>query len=506
VKRPKLKKARAALWPSEHGITVPRPKRKAAFRLTHAIASAHASSLLCLDARAFGRSYALNAEGPAPIPTPVKPAGGNVALVTIQGPLTQRATMNMCGYSDGYDAIEERICTALLDPGVDSVVLAIDSPGGDAAGLFEAIGRIMAVKAQAKKPIFAYADETVASAAYALACVADKIVMPASGEVGSVGCLAIHCDESAANAADGLAYTVFRSGARKAEGNPIEPLTDAASTSMQARVDQLAAQFFALVSTTRGIPIESIKALEGAMFFGQQAIQSRLADSIGSLDSVLTAAASPARAGVIMGMTEAEQAEMDDLKARLAKLEAPPPPPSSQNDDDEDGTDDDALPGADDDMDDDVDAGPPPPPPAPPPPQKKSKAMKLNAETDARLRDMEKRLAERDAEIDELRAAELKRSLRATVGKAVAAGKVAPGLKDAWIEKAMLSRDPARYLELELATLPSHAAVSPLSAPVAVPGASQLTAEEREVCKQMRISEADFLKEKAALLAKKVSA
>jgi signal peptide peptidase SppA len=503
-KKPKPRRPKADLWADGKpvaGVYAPRTRmlyreraKRGAFVLTNQIARAHASPLLALDGRALGRSFALNDAPPAaPIEAP-NALAGNVAVVTIEGPLTQRAAMNMCGYSDGYDAIENRFTDALADESVGAVLLVIDSPGGDAAGLFEAVTRMRAAKVAAKKPVIAYADELIASAAYAIACVADEIYLPRSGEVGSVGVVAIHCDETAANAQAGLKFTLFRSGPRKAEENPLEVLTDVAASAMQGRVNELAKDFFALVAGARGMTPEAVAALGGAVLTGQEAVSRGLANGIASLDQVMAKAAS-ARLGA--PMTDEEKKKMDDLEARLAKLEAPPPPESSDGgDDDEDEEGDDAEDMEGDESSDDAED------PPPPPPKGKAKSMKTSSKLGARMSGLEKKNKELESEVEELRANELRRTLRATVGRAVAEGKIPPGKKDKWVEKAMLSRDPVKYLELELDTLPVHVAKDETKAGV-VGSATALTPEEKVVAKQLGLTDEQFLKSKADDLSKK---
>jgi signal peptide peptidase SppA len=491
-----MRRPRAELWPAER-------KTREPFVLTPELARAHASPILAIDKRAIGRAFALADEPPAPPAMTPATNGGAVAVVTIQGPLTQRATMNMCGFSDGYDAIENRVCDALENEDVGAVVLAIDSPGGDAAGLFEAIDRMLAVKARAGKPVYAYADECIASAAYALACIADRIFMPTSGEIGSVGCLAIHCDETARNEKEGLKYTIFRSGPRKAEGNPIEPLTDAASQQLQARVDTLADQFIRFVAARRNMNPEQVKALGGAMFFGPAARSSGLIDGIGSLDTTLTAAIA-ARAGDT-AMTDEEKQKMADLEARLAKLEAPPPPPSSDDGDDHDDGDSDEADGyededeAEDDMEDEdedeaSDDPPVPPKPSPKPPAPKEKRKMKAKAANARLR----------AENAKLKSELAKKEIADLVRQATRDGKVQPGKKEATIKLGeKIGKDA---LEAYIEALPTHAVKSE-----STPGATKttaviLTADDKKVAKMLGISEEDFAKSKAEDASKKVSA
>lgn len=223
-------------------------------------------------------------------------ASGSVAVVDIMGPLSQRAEVDYFGATNGYDTIEGDFAEALRSD-AEAIVLRIDSPGGDAAGCFEAVRRMRSAAAASGKPVVAFADEMAASAAYALACVADSgIVVPSSGMVGSVGVIAMHVSQSRALLDAGVDVRVFRSGKRKAEGTMAEPLSDEAAEAKQSRVDALAGQFGALVAEARGLSADAVLGHEGAIFTASEGLAHGFADRIGSMDDAVAMAAKAARA------------------------------------------------------------------------------------------------------------------------------------------------------------------------------------------------------------------
>jgi ClpP class serine protease len=52
---------------------------------------------------------------------------------------------------------------------VRGVVMEIDSPGGEVAGMFDLVDRLVSLRATAGKPLWAVASESATSAAYAIA-------------------------------------------------------------------------------------------------------------------------------------------------------------------------------------------------------------------------------------------------------------------------------------------------------------------------------------------------
>ncbi|MDX9862020.1 MAG: S49 family peptidase [Rhodospirillales bacterium] len=212
-----------------------------------------------------------------------------IAIVPVTGTLVSRsgylaAASGLMSYGDIGDAIE----AAANDPRVRGIVIDIDSPGGEVGGLFDLVDRIGAIRRNCGKPIHAVANEAALSAAYAIACAADSITITQTGEVGSVGVVAVHVDESAADAKAGLAWTFVHAGERKVDGNPHAPLSSRARADIQADVDRLYDRFVALVAAGRNVPPEAIRATEAGILRGEQAVRAGLADRVGTLRQAVT--------------------------------------------------------------------------------------------------------------------------------------------------------------------------------------------------------------------------
>ena len=140
-----------------------------------------------------------------------------VAVVPITGMLVHRlGIMGSALGMTGCDGIAASVGQALDDPAVRGVLLDIDSPGGEIAGCFSLADAIFA--ARGRKPIWAVADEIAYSAAYAIASAADRVLVPRSGGVGSIGIIALFADVSRGLEAEGITVNVIAFGARKADG------------------------------------------------------------------------------------------------------------------------------------------------------------------------------------------------------------------------------------------------------------------------------------------------
>lgn len=175
-----------------------------------------------------------------------------IAVIPIQGTLVQKlGTLRPYSGMTGYDGIRACFLQALNDSEVKAICLDIDSPGGEVAGCFDLVDEIYA--ARGSKPVWAILSESAYSAAYALASAADKIIVPRTGGVGSVGVIVMHVDWSQKIKKDGLAVTIITYGDRKAESNPYEPLSETARKAIQSDIDEMGRLFVSTVSRNRGI-------------------------------------------------------------------------------------------------------------------------------------------------------------------------------------------------------------------------------------------------------------
>ena len=210
-----------------------------------------------------------------------------IAVIPIYGSLVKRTIgLQVESGLTSYAAIADQIDSAVADPAVSGIVLDIDSPGGEAAGVFELSRRIRA--AGEKKPIWAVANDAAFSAAYAIAASAERLFITETAGVGSIGVIALHVDQSARDATDGLRYTAITAGEHKNDFSPHEPLSVQAHASLQAEVDRLYAIFTDQVAQMRGIKPQAVRATQAALFFGEDAVKAGLADGVLSLDAAIS--------------------------------------------------------------------------------------------------------------------------------------------------------------------------------------------------------------------------
>ena len=215
---------------------------------------------------------------------------GGIAVLPVLGTLVRRASY--IGAASGltsYHDIEAMAEQAFSDPMVKAVLLEIDSSGGEAGGVFDLAQRLRGLAQTSGKPLWAIADEAALSAAYAIACAADRLWLTRTAEVGSIGVVAVHVDESVADAKAGLNYTFLHAGAHKVDGHPHAPLPAPVAADIQTDIEQLHDQFIALVAGFRRLTPEAIRDTEARVYRGEAALQVGLADQIGTRSEAITA-------------------------------------------------------------------------------------------------------------------------------------------------------------------------------------------------------------------------
>jgi len=128
--------------------------------------------------------------------------------------------------------------------------------------------------------VVALSESQALSAAYAIACAADEIVVTPSGAAGSIGVWSVQEDSTVNDAKMGMSYQFVASGDAKVDRNPHVGITEESVKRIRDEVDASAEAFFSYVSERRGISVESIRALQGGEFFGQSAVNKGLADRV----------------------------------------------------------------------------------------------------------------------------------------------------------------------------------------------------------------------------------
>ena len=244
-----------------------------------------------------------------------------VAVLNLFGTISQRMNA-MSSFSGGTstELFAKAFQEAVDNPNVSSIVINVDSPGGSVPGVPELADLIY--KSRDKKRIVSVVNPMMASAALWIGTAASEVVaVPSASDIGSIGVLTIHTDQSAADAKNGITRTVIRSNAFKAEGNPYEPLSDSTKAFLNERIGKIHEEFVAAVARNRNVTATKVEADfgNGRTLRAKEALQVGLIDRIATLDEVL--AELGASAGSQTGFVATSPQSFDKGKRRMnAKL------------------------------------------------------------------------------------------------------------------------------------------------------------------------------------------
>jgi signal peptide peptidase SppA len=248
-------------------------------------------AIMCfLERKAAGESIEYEAVKPTKF-TAVK---GDVAILPLYGVISQR--VNMCSKISGGTSTDQfgaEFDAAVADSSIGAIVIDVDSPGGTTYGTHEMANKIHA--ARGTKPIVAVVNSLMASAAYWIGSAADEITMTPSGEVGSIGVLAIHSDVSEAEKEAGIKHTIVKAGKFKTEGNSHEPLSDEGLSAIQSRVDEYYDMFTADVAKFRDVTQSAVKNGfgQGRVVGAVEAKELGMIDRIGTYEAVVSRLITP---------------------------------------------------------------------------------------------------------------------------------------------------------------------------------------------------------------------
>lgn len=232
----------------------------------------------------------------APSDPPPRPRGYRVdrgiALMPVRGVLVRRAGQIDADSIElqSYERLRSSLRQARADKSVRGILLELDTPGGEAGGIFDLADELHAIGRE--KPVWSIANDDALSAGYVIAAATNKVWITNTGSAGSVGVVALHLDQSGFDEKEGFHFTYIHRGAHKIDGHPHAPLSETATDAIRIEVDRLYEMLITNVAAHRtSLSPDALRATEAAVYSGEQALDQRLADQIGTLDQAHAAMA-----------------------------------------------------------------------------------------------------------------------------------------------------------------------------------------------------------------------
>jgi len=264
-----------------------------------------------IDIAAIEAKVGKKANDPPPKPYAIE---NRVAVIPMHGVMAKR--MNLFTRISGGVSTElagKALDQALGDPDVSAILLDIDSPGGVIDGVQELGGRVFEGRNQ--KPIVAYTDGMMASAAYWVGSAADRIYI-SGGTVmtGSIGVVATHVDYSQYEKKLGIKTTEVYAGKYKRITSQYKALSKEGRQNLQDMVDYLYTVFVDEIAKHRGVSSDTVleNMADGKIFIGKQGIDAGLVDGVSNRDRIIN------KILPVMQVEKARKAKLSLLNERIS--------------------------------------------------------------------------------------------------------------------------------------------------------------------------------------------
>lgn len=204
------------------------------------------------------------------------------------GVLPIHGTIGESGGEYDHTWLLERIEQMAEDDENKGLMLSIDTPGG---AVYETDELYFAVKEYQKtgKPVYSYMESMAASGGYYISAPCDKIYANRNCWTGSIGVtIGTLYDVSGFLEKAGIKTVTITSGANKAMGSSVDPLTSEQKEIFQSLVDEAYEQFVGIVAEGRNMDIKAVKKLaDGRIYTAAQAEKAGLIDGIASQEDAL---------------------------------------------------------------------------------------------------------------------------------------------------------------------------------------------------------------------------
>lgn len=236
-------------------------------------------------ARALAKATA-GAEGePLKYSREVKVEDG-IAVIPIDGPLFRKAGLfSEISAATSYEQIRKDLRLSLADPGVRGIMLAVNSPGGEANGCSELGDEIF--RARQQKLVWSYVDGLGQSAGCWLYSSAARAICSSTALLGCIGVRQSIVDTRQSDEKSGIKiYDIVNDDSPEKRDYPVD---DDVLAKQQRQVNAIAQVFIAAMARNRGVTTDDVvqRFGRGDSLVGEQAVQAGLADDLGSLDGAL---------------------------------------------------------------------------------------------------------------------------------------------------------------------------------------------------------------------------
>lgn len=218
-------------------------------------------------------------------PKPVMIKSGDLAIIPVKGIIGSGLTEleKMMGATDVED-IQEMLEEAERDPGVETIILDFDTPGGTVTGVPEMAARIRSCK----KRTVGWTCKQSCSAGMWLMSQCDEVFVSPSSVVGSIGVYIPIYDMKAAYAEEGITVDLIKAGWAKGAGYTGTSMTPEQRKLFQDDVDEMHKWFISDIKAVRTYADEA--DMQGQCWSGKKGAEKNLVSGLlNTFDDLLMA-------------------------------------------------------------------------------------------------------------------------------------------------------------------------------------------------------------------------
>lgn len=203
-----------------------------------------------------------------------------IGTIDVKGTLVNRAGQTQaCVELTSYERIKSQF-QAQVNEGVKTVVMQIDSGGGEAYRLFGSAKAVRKIADDNDVKIIAYSDGATCSAAFGWASIADEIIANPNARVGSVGVVIQLYNDSKYLEKLGVERSFVYAGKNKIPFDKAGAFTDDFISSLQESVDKSYTQFTDFIATNRNMSVDDVVNTNAKVFDAEEAMKVGFVDKI----------------------------------------------------------------------------------------------------------------------------------------------------------------------------------------------------------------------------------